>query len=280
MRPRIPGVRRAFPTMRSLVWLTVALPLAALGQETPGIDLTKPAPPPRAAEPPLPPPPPGTRAKAETPLEGAVGAPGERDAALGDRVKAVQRKGFLKRGRFQATAIFSPTVNDAFYQKFGFGLRLAYNVADSFAVAVRGSYYLQVQTDYRKQAALAFDSLLLASRPYGEAMLEGIWSPVHGKFSWFDKSIIHFDLFLAAGAGAAWSATSFAPRSEGPHPAAEVGGGVRFYPADWMAAEFGILATLYPDQTDRAVPATVQKVLAATFGVSFFLPSSFEYRNP
>ena len=136
--------------MRSLLWLALALPLAAAAQQVPGIDLSGPP-----AEKPPEPPPERTRVptqelgtpppEAERPkpaparpsdaLESAVGVPGERDTALEDRVKAVQRKGFLKRGRLQLTAFVNPTWNDAFYQKFGYGLRLAYNPHDAFAVA-------------------------------------------------------------------------------------------------------------------------------------------------
>lgn len=263
--------------MRSLAWIAVALPLAALGQEVPGIDLSappKPAPPPPAPEAAP------QKPREASPLETALGAPGERDAALGDRVKAVQRKGFLRRHRLQLTALFTPSVNDAFYQKFGFGGRLAWYLQDSFAVGVRGAYYARVQTSYKRQAALAFQSQLLVSQPYGELMGEALWSPIYGKFSWFQRSIVHFDVFLVAGFGAAWSATSMSPRNEGPHPAGEFGGGVRFYPKDWLALEAGLIATLYPDQTDRAVPATIQKVVCASLGVSFFFPFGFEYVYP
>ena len=131
--------------MRSLLWLALALPLAAAAQQVPGIDLSGPP-----AEKPAEPPPPREAAERAEPaparpsdaLEAAVGVPGERDTALEDRVKAVQRKGFLKRGRLQLTAFASPTWNDAFYQKLGLGGRLAYNLQDSFAVAVSGNYYL------------------------------------------------------------------------------------------------------------------------------------------
>ncbi len=262
--------------MRSLAWIAVALPLAALGQEVPGIDLSAPPPPPPKPQPEAP----REKPKAASPLETALGAPGERDAALGDRVKAVQRKGALRRHRLQLTALFTPTVNDAFYEKLGFGGRLSFSLQDSFAVGVRGAYYARVQTSYKKQAALAFQSQLLVSQPYGDLMAEALWSPIYGKLSWLESSIVHFDVYVAAGFGVAWSATSFAPRNEGPHPAAEIGGGVRFYPKDWLAIEAGVLATLYPDQTDRAVPATIQKVVCASLGVSFFFPFGFEYVYP
>jgi outer membrane beta-barrel protein len=269
--------------MRSLSWLLVALPLAALGEEAPGIDLSKP--------PAKPAPPPAETAKPQKAdaLEAAVGVPGERDAALEDRVKAVQRKGFLKRGRFQFTAFFAPTLNDAFYIKYGLGGRLAYNFQDSFAVGISYTEYclpidekctLTARTDSVRQGTLAFQSAILNSALYRDAFLEGIWSPVYGKAAWLGRSIVHFDVFLLAGLGVAKSATSVAPRNEGLHLATEVGGGIRFYPNSWLALELGLSAKLYPDQYDLAVPGSLQKVVAASLGVSFFLPTRFEYVYP
>jgi outer membrane beta-barrel protein len=270
--------------MRLLLWLALALPLAAAAQQVPGIDLSGPP----AEKPPAEAPPERTRAPVQElgtarpadALEAAVGVPGERDAALEDRVKAVQRKGFLKRGRLQLTAFVAPTWNDAFYQKLGLGGRLAYNLRDSFAVAVSGNYYLVSRTDYVRQGVLAFQSQLLQSQPSTSAMLEGVWSPVYGKAAWLGKSIVHFDVYLVGGLGAVWSATSFEPRNEGPHLAAEFGGGIRFYPTSYLALELAVSAILYPDQKDLAVPGTLQKIISGGFGVSFLYPTGFEYYYP
>jgi outer membrane beta-barrel protein len=271
--------------------LVLALGAPAGAQETQGLDLSAPA---RAEErkpragADEPAPPATDQAAARTaarekpaPAPAAAGSPfGERDVALGDRVKAVQRKGFLKRGRFEIAPILALSVNDAFYQKIGGGLRLAYSFQDSFALAVRGSYYTPFRTDNVRAGKLAFQSQLLTSQLYSQVMMDGVWSPIYGKAAFLGDSIVHFDLFLAAGFGAAWSATSDAPRNEGPHPAAEVGGGVRFYPKEWMAFEFGLMATFYPDQPILSVPATIQRVFVANVGVSFFFPFSFQYAYP
>ncbi len=269
--------------MRSLTWLVLAFPLAVAGEEVPGIDLNAPPEKPAPYEgKPSPAAPSETTAKPgkTTVLGTALGAPGEQDAALGDRVKAVQRKGFLKRGRLQIGALFAPTVNDAFYQKYGFGGRLAYNLEDSLALGVRYTGYASVQTEYRKQAVLAFQSVLLPSKIHHEFMAEAIWSPVYGKVAFFGRGIVHFDLFLLAGAGFVLSDTSLEPQNQGPHFATDVGGGVRFYPNDWLAFEAGLRATLYPDQTANSVPATLQKVIALNFGFSVFIPTRFEYVYP
>lgn len=272
-------------------WLVLGLGAPAGAQEVQGLDLSKPAKGEERkpkAEPAEPAPlnlrePPDAKAappKAAAPAAASGTLFGERDVALGDRVKAVQRKGFLKRGRFEVAPILSLSVNDAFYQKVGGGLRLAYSLQDSFALAVRGTYYTPWRADNARIGKLAFQSQLLTSQVYSQAMMDGVWSPIYGKAAFLGDAIVHFDIFLAAGFGAVWSATSDAPRNEGPHPAAELGGGVRFYPKEWMAFELGLMATFYPDQPIVSVPATVQKVFVANVGVSFFFPTTYEYVYP
>ncbi|MGC3998116.1 MAG: outer membrane beta-barrel domain-containing protein [Anaeromyxobacter sp.] len=268
--------------------LLAVTPLAGVAQELPGIDLTQPATPeskpageggelapidlsqPKTAQP-----------APEQKAPAAGGQPfSEQDVALGDKVKAVQRKGFIKRGRFEVAPQLSVSVNDAFYQKFGGGLRLAYSLQDSFALAVRGTYFTPYRTDNVREGKLAFQSQLLNSQIDQLVMLDGVWSPIYGKASFLGKNIIHFDLYLSAGFGAVWTATSGSPRNEGPHIATDLGGGVRFYPKEWLAFELGLNATLYPDQPIESVPGTVQKVFCANVGFSFFFPTTFEYVHP
>src|SRR5512134_3191683 len=205
--------RRRAALVSSLVGaalLGVALPAPGRAQTQPGIDLSQPPPPRREQDEPsrtAPPPSAERQDGAKAPL----GPSGERDVALGDRVKAVQRKGFLKRGRLEITPLLTLSVNDAFYQKFGGGLRLAYNLEDSFAIAVRGAYFEPLRTDNVKLGKVAFQGQLLTSQLRGQVMLDGVWSPIYGKAAVFGD-IVHFDLFLQAGLGLVWSATSFAPR--------------------------------------------------------------------
>ncbi|HUL59606.1 MAG TPA: outer membrane beta-barrel domain-containing protein [Anaeromyxobacteraceae bacterium] len=277
----------------AIAWLLLAaLPAAGAAQEMPGLDLSappKPKPPPKqpASSPEgeeLPPvnlsAPPAKPAAAPAQAVSPLGPSGERDAALGDRVKAVQRKGFLKRNRLDLTPLFAVTVNDAFYAKFGGGLRLAYNLEDSFAVATRWVYFEPYRTDSVREGKVAFNSQLLTSQVYGQLMLDGIWSPIYGKAAVIGRSIVHFDLFLLAGFGAVRTATSVAPRNEGDHLAADLGAGLRFYPREWLAFELGLTATFYPDQPISSVPGTIQKVVVANVGVSIFWPFGFDYYYP
>ena len=145
---------------------------------------------------------------------------------------------------------------------------------------MRGVQYEKLRTDNVREGKLAFQSQLVAADIQQQVMLDGVWSPIYGKAAVLAGSIIHFDLFLNAGFGAVWSSTSGAPLNQGPHWAADVGGGVRFYPKEWLAFEVGLDATFYPDQPQPLLPATTQKVVVANVGVSFFFPTSFEYVYP
>src|SRR5512135_1120034 len=119
----------------TFAFLLLLAPLAALAQaqETPGLDLSEP---PRTPPQQRPARTDGTPAAGAQPraAEPAPIAQGEADVALADRVKAVQRKGFLKRHRFELGVDFPISVNDPFYEKLGVGGKLAYNFEDSFAV--------------------------------------------------------------------------------------------------------------------------------------------------
>ena len=270
-------------------FLLLLAPLVALAQapEQPGLDLTRP---PRAPSQPAAPATPRDAASDAPSVKSAAAAaagaqpaplaPGEEDVAFADRVKAVQRKGFLKRHRFEVGLDLPASLNDPFYEKLGVGGKLAYDIEDSFAVAVRGAYYWPLRTDAVRQGKLAFDSQLLNSQLYGQLMVDGIWSPIYGKVAWLGSSIVHFDMYLLAGLGAVWSSTSLAPRSEGPHVGTDVGVGIRFYPRSWLALDGGVTATLYPDQPSQSVPSSIQKLVVAHVGVSFFFPTTFEYVYP
>jgi outer membrane beta-barrel protein len=283
--------------MRTTLILAMCIavaPLAGRAQDMPGIDLTQPPPPQQPpAEPAKPggesgelPPidltkpqqPPPAEARPEAKEAQPVLPFSEKDVALGDKVKAVQRKGFIKAHRFEVTPLFSSTLNDPYYLKVGGGLRVAYSFEDSFALAMRGTYFQPFRQNSVREGKLAFKSQLLSSQLYGLAMLDGVWSPIYGKSSFLNQNIIHFDLYLSAGFGLAWTATSLAPRNEGPHLAADLGGGLRFYPKEWLAFELGLNATLYPDQPSKSVPGTIQKVFVANLGFSFFFPTTFDYK--
>src|SRR5690606_1198343 len=115
------------------------------------------------------------------------------DVSLGDRVKAVQRKHFLKRQRFELMPTFAVSLNDPFYTKVGGGLSLTYHFADSFGVSVHYTQYGLFESGDVRIAKRELRSLLLTSQLEWDGGVDMLWTPIYGKLAIFD-SIIHYDL--------------------------------------------------------------------------------------
>lgn len=192
-----------------------------------------------------------------------------------DRVKSVQKKPFLKDGRVEVTPSFQASVNDAFFQKLGGGVTLAYHLAD--ALALRASYarFGTVRTDNVRIAKRELHSRMYSANLLHLAGAGLAWTPVYGKLALFGERIVHFDLFLSLGFGAA-----FTDSVDGWHPAASGGGGARLFIGQWLAAELSLIDQLYREEFttvsgDRL--SDVQSVLLAGIGFSVFFP--FEDRE-
>lgn len=198
------------------------------------------------------------------------------DVSLSDRVKAVQRKHFLKKGRLELVPTFAMSLNDAFYTKLGGGLAVNYHLADSIALSLHYEKFGIAQSESVRIAKRELQSLLLSSKLDWSAGLDFVWTPIYGKLSWFN-TIVQYDLFLMTGVGAAWSQTSGDPVGDGVHPAVDVGVGQRFSLSDWMAFEFWVKQLLYADRPQDRQISEIQKVLTLNVGLSFWIPPSFSY---
>src|SRR5690606_17546171 len=102
--------------------------------------------------------------------------------------------------------------------------------------------------------------------------------PIVGKIAVFD-AIIHYDFFVMAGMGAAWTQTSGGEVGDGAHPAATLGAGQRFALADWMALEISLRQLLFADRPQDRPNAEIQRLLTLNAGLSFWFPTSFSDRG-
>lgn len=200
------------------------------------------------------------------------------DVSLSDRVKAVQRKHFLKKGRLEVVPTFAMSLNDAFYTKLGGGIAVNYHLADSIALSFHYQQFGIAQSENVRIAKRELQSLLLSSKLDWNAGVDFLWTPIYGKLSWFN-TIVQYDLFLISGVGAAWSQTSGDPVGDGAHPAVNVGLGQRFSVSDWMAFEFWVKQLLYADRPQDRQISEIQKVLTLNVGLSFWIPPSFTYES-
>ena len=205
------------------------------------------------------PPSPAQRDKA---AEQALG-PGERDASLGDRVKAVQRKAFVKAHRFGVTGFGSASISDAFFQKWGGGGQLAYSFADPFALAVNYAYFHDQVTENVPLAKQVLSSQLFATRLHSLATADFQWTPVYGKAQLANK-IIYFDVYVLAGLGAAQGETNWVPASE-------AGLGERIFFTDFLSVGVEAKYDFYVDQANNA-PSVLQRALLVSGLLTIWFP--------
>jgi outer membrane beta-barrel protein len=198
-------------------------------------------------------------------------SPAARDVTLDDRVKSVQRKVYLKQGRFELAPSLGLSVNDPYYSKVSASVRGAYYLADSLALAVRGSAMQVLPSDDVRTAKRVFNnSRIFFSEPQWAALAGVEWSPLYGKVA-FLNSILHFDAYLVGGAGVVFTEAS-AQGNRGPSFATDVGLGLRFVTRDWLAVNVALINTSFVDQPLASSKGAMQNVMTLNAGISVFLP--------
>jgi outer membrane beta-barrel protein len=265
----------------------------ALAQNDPGmgLDLTEDAKEPSKegdAQPSPETPPPAAASDVPAAAPAARSPDAEREITQDDRVKSVQRKVYLKKGRFELAPFVSVSVNDPYYTKYGGALRGAYYLSDSVALAARFSLMRVAGTDDVTSAKRTFGSRIFASVPQWSAMGDVEWSPVYGKVAFFN-SILHLDAYLLGGAGVVHAETSELPElgaqvpaggsaadlpKRGPRFAADLGVGARFVAKDFLAFNVALINTAYVDQPTGSTKGSTQNIMTLNAGVSIFFPFS------
>jgi outer membrane beta-barrel protein len=131
----------------------------------------------------------------------------EETRTLKDRIKSVSNRMFIKSGRIELTALplTSISLNDAFFQKFGFGAGFAYHISEAFAVQALLTYTLE-PLNVDTGNATYHGSKETTDIPYAgkRTYLLGAdfcWSPVYGKVSLAAEYVMHFDTYIMGGIG-------------------------------------------------------------------------------
>lgn len=201
----------------------------------------------------------------------------ERDTTQDDRVKSVQRKLYMKRGRFELAPYFIINVNDAYYTKLGGAIRAAFYPADSLAISARFSLMQTTRTDDVATAKRNLYSRIFFSVPIWSAMADVEWSPIYGKVAFFN-SILHLDAYLLGGGGVVFTETSNAP-NRGPNPAFDLGLGLRLVAKDFLAVNVALINTTYVDTPTGTTKGVTQNLMMVNAGVSIFFPFKSTYRE-
>lgn len=138
---------------------------------------------------------PGASLRSLACLEGEGGADGD-----GAR-RGVQKRDFLKKRRFEISALGGFVAWDALSSTYGYGAGLSYYVTEDFGLEA-----LVMRTPMQFRLEDSFSTFAAGERHFtpGSAwsgLAAMLWSPIHAKLRWSERRISHADLFVVTGAG-------------------------------------------------------------------------------
>lgn len=201
-------------------------------------------------------------------------------------IKTLQRKDFLKIGRFEASPHLGFVTNDPFINRYLVGVGLAYHVTEIFAVEFDGSYSPTFgEADYKPVTEQLLTNNQVSpdiSRLNFYGTLNFQYSPIYGKIAVGGKNIIKFDIFGAFGTGVASTRDDLEALDADQEPSAQateaqnhlttnLGGGFRIIFSEAFAIRLEGRSLLYIETLDSATLEMKQPFMILA-SASFFFP--------
>jgi outer membrane beta-barrel protein len=193
------------------------------------------------------------------------------------KVDAIQKRSFLKESRHEFTVHTGLVPNDEFYTYVAMGGRYTYFFAEDIGAEAWATYEQKAETGLEADIRTKAAGNLIVKVPQTIVFMTGadvIWSPIHGKFAMFDSALVHFDAYLAFGAGLVISTVNRpigvgSAMSEDEVPeydmAGNVGLGARVFLGDWVSLRADFRQYFYPAWVGGAAHP-----FEVTLGVSFW----------
>ncbi len=213
-------------------------------------------------------------------------------------ILVVVRKPFLKARRTEFYPFIGTTMNDNMVRHYTLGGELSYYLTDVLAVGVEGLYYVDSFREPFDLVARQARRLPTVNQYNWSAALNFHYVPVYGKFAILDRKLVTWEVALTAGIGAGQSEViprdTKLPGFTNLLIMPNLGANMRFFLAKWLTVNVGIRDYIFYDKfepTDRVVGgmyASAADAKAAAdgalinnvmfqIGISFWLPTSFEY---
>jgi outer membrane beta-barrel protein len=229
-------------------------------------------------------------------------------------IVVVPRKAFLKGSRLEVAPMAGISINDNLIRHYSFGGSLNFFLSDVLSVGLEGQYFIKALTGTEENVGLQYNRIPTLNKYLYEGALTFGYSPIYGKFTWFNKQIVHWEIFASAGVGAIVSETI--PRNPGEGSfknnllTVPIGLGSRFFLFDWLTLNVAVRDYILDDNfepanrgpdgspspyldpmtnmpipwstklaQDKADHAFVHNVMVYA-GVGIYLPTKFQYRTP
>ena len=202
-------------------------------------------------------------------------------------IKTLQRKTFLKLGRWEAAPHVAFVANDPFLNRYIVGTSLAYNITEIFAL--EASFDFSPDLDERDWKPLTTQLVeenhvspdISKLTYFGSLTFQ--FSPIYGKVALSGRNIINFDIFGNFGFGITRTADDLEalqatgdPRAEATqfqaHPTTNFGGGLRIIFNENLAARVEARSLVYIE-TVNSTTLEMKNNFILQGSMSFFFPN-------
>jgi outer membrane beta-barrel protein len=240
----------------------------------------------------------------------------EAKKAVRAEIYAVQQQYVIKAQRFEIMPYYAITLNDQFVSHNAPGLALNYYITQVLAVGLNGNWYdgLNSDSDFNFQNRRSAHVAVPLNDYQFSADLNFTYVPMYGKFAGFGDFIFHYDAYIDGGLGIIRTKPEAIIDPDNRkftdwHNKVnfDVGIGVRIFFNRWLAAFLEVRDIIFFDDIEATTVAsgsTTSLPGSAAYannplnpqtwyqtnqftndvqlqvGLSFFLPTSFEYRLP
>lgn len=192
---------------------------------------------------------------------------------LQERIRAVSRRVFLKRQRFELVPLFGFTTNDPLNRGWSFGGRASWHFNEELAIDLGGAGgFNQELKDLRIKNPQDLEQFPTGTPQFGYADAGVTFSPFYGKLALMAEQVAHFDGFISGGLGAVFDASP-----ELVHPSIELGLGTRVFITRWLTMRADLRNYTYPSTVGGKL--TFPSSLILTFGAGIHFPLDFDYSS-
>lgn len=117
-------------------------------------------------------------------------------------IAVIQKRYLPKTNRFELSALGFTNINNPFFNNLGVGVKAAYHFTEKWGIEGVGSWFSvaarQVTKDLEEKAHVTAANTVTARSFMGGAVK---WSPIYGKISLLNESIVPFDISFSLGGG-------------------------------------------------------------------------------
>jgi len=188
----------------------------------------------------------------------------------GDTISAVQKRPLRQAHRLELLPYGEMSIADPYLQRWGGGLRAMYHLREGLSLGLDANGLATWQTEEFVIAKRELHARILDSRQRGSLTALASIAPLYGKVALPGDALVHFETFLDAGLGAAWTETD---ATRGVRPALAAGIGQRVFLGEDVAFTARVGGNLYTERfvIDGAPSTKAMGFWTVMLGVSVYL---------